>query len=229
MKIIFEEYKIESKNFSFGFNNAYNNTTVIPALIELYKPYFNSKFFHQRCVCHVLNLYVQKGLEILQAFIKPIKDALSYLWKHPNVVKVWKAFQNTTPVFATNTKFVKLNYGSIQTTYEPISTSATQATGTLAIEATSSTSPPSAPLVFQVLMIRPVTSEKEIQIHCFEHDGTSVYTNKINGHFIWDVDPEMYDADCECRACSKPIKSPCKPTRITRDPKDPHSPWNGLL
>ncbi|KAK2634344.1 hypothetical protein Ddye_029136 [Dipteronia dyeriana] len=89
MKIIFEEYKIESKIFSIGFDNASNNTAVIPALIELYKPYFNSKFFHQRCVCHVLNLCVQKGLEILQAFIKLIKEALSYLWKHPNVMKAW--------------------------------------------------------------------------------------------------------------------------------------------
>ncbi|KAK2663145.1 hypothetical protein Ddye_001719 [Dipteronia dyeriana] len=92
MKLIFEEYKIESKLFSIGFDNTSNNTAAIPALIELCKPYFNSKFFHQRCVCHVLNLCVQKGLEILQAFIKPIKEALSYLWKHPNVMKAWVRF-----------------------------------------------------------------------------------------------------------------------------------------
>ncbi|KAK2638067.1 hypothetical protein Ddye_025862 [Dipteronia dyeriana] len=85
MNIIFEEYKIESKIFSICFDNASNNTSAIPALIEFCKPYFNSKFFHQRYACHVLNLCVQKGLEILEAFIKPIKDALSYLWKHPNL------------------------------------------------------------------------------------------------------------------------------------------------
>ncbi|KAK2658510.1 hypothetical protein Ddye_005043 [Dipteronia dyeriana] len=78
-------------------------------------------------------------------------------------------------------------------------------------------------------MIWPITSEKEIPIHCFEHDGTLVYTDKINDHFIWDVDPEICDADCECRTCSKPMRSPCKPTRPSRDLKDPHSPWNGLL
>ncbi|KAK2662206.1 hypothetical protein Ddye_000780 [Dipteronia dyeriana] len=89
MEIIFEEYKIESNFFLIGFDNVSNNTAVIPALIELCKPYFNSKFFHQRCACYVLNLCVQKGLEILQAFIKPIKEALSYLWKHPNVMKAW--------------------------------------------------------------------------------------------------------------------------------------------
>ncbi|KAK2638850.1 hypothetical protein Ddye_026645 [Dipteronia dyeriana] len=93
MKIIFEENKIESKIFSIGFDigfdNASNNTAAIPALIELCKPYFNSKFFQQRCACHVLNLCIQKGLEILQTFVKPIKDALSYLWKQPNVMKAW--------------------------------------------------------------------------------------------------------------------------------------------
>ncbi|KAK2641133.1 hypothetical protein Ddye_022896 [Dipteronia dyeriana] len=53
-----------------------------------------------------------------------------------------KAFQNTTPVVATDTKFVKLSDGFIQTIYEQINTSATQVTDTPAIEAT----PPSAPL-----------------------------------------------------------------------------------
>ncbi|KAK2635369.1 hypothetical protein Ddye_030161, partial [Dipteronia dyeriana] len=108
MKIIFEEYKIESKNFSIGFDNASNNTAVIPALIELSKPYFNSKFFYQRCVCHVLNLCVQKGLEILQAFIKLIKEALSYLWKHPNVMKAWVRFckQEAKQILATQVSTV---------------------------------------------------------------------------------------------------------------------------
>ncbi|KAK2637059.1 hypothetical protein Ddye_031851 [Dipteronia dyeriana] len=54
MKIIFEEYKIESKIFSIGFDNASdnasNNTSVIPALIELCKPYFNKSIQVQVCV-----------------------------------------------------------------------------------------------------------------------------------------------------------------------------------
>ncbi|KAK2645917.1 hypothetical protein Ddye_021112 [Dipteronia dyeriana] len=132
-----------------------------------------------------------------------------------------KAFQNTTPVIATDKKFTKLTDGSIQTTYEPISTPA--------IEASPSALSPSTPPVFHVPMIRPVTSEKEIPIHCFEPDGTPVYTDKINDHFKWDVDPKMCDADYECRACSKPMRSSYKPTRFYLDPKDPNSPWNGLL
>ncbi|KAK2650262.1 hypothetical protein Ddye_017751 [Dipteronia dyeriana] len=131
-----------------------------------------------------------------------------------------KTFQNTSLVVATGTKFTKLGDGSIQTTYEQFGTSATQVTSTPAIE-----TPPSAPPIFQVLMIRPVTTEKEIPIHRFEPNGSPVYTDKINDHFIWYVDPEMCDADCEHRACYKPRKSPCKPIRSYQDPKDPHSPW----
>ncbi|KAK2658812.1 hypothetical protein Ddye_005345 [Dipteronia dyeriana] len=76
-----------------------------------------------------------------------------------------KAFQNITPVVATDTKFIKLADGSIQTTYEQIGTSATQVTSTSATETS-----PSASLVFQVLMIRPVTTEKENLIHRFKPD-----------------------------------------------------------
>ncbi|KAK2662727.1 hypothetical protein Ddye_001301 [Dipteronia dyeriana] len=131
-----------------------------------------------------------------------------------------KAFQNITPVVATDTKFTKLADGSIQATYEQIGTSETSTSAT--------ETAPSAPPVFQVLMIRPVTTEQEIPIHRFEADGTPVYTDKVNGHFIWDVDPEMCDADCECRVCQKPVKASCKPVPLFRDPKDPHSPWIGL-
>ncbi|KAK2658556.1 hypothetical protein Ddye_005089 [Dipteronia dyeriana] len=131
-----------------------------------------------------------------------------------------KAFQNITPVVAVDTKFTRLADGSIQTTYEQIGTSeaSTSVTGTV----------PSAPSVFQVLMIRSVATEQEIPIHSFEADGTPIYTDRVNRHFIWDVDPEMCDADCECRNCHKPVKASCKPISLFRKPKDPHSPWIGL-
>ncbi|KAK2640796.1 hypothetical protein Ddye_022559 [Dipteronia dyeriana] len=38
----------------------------------------------------------------------------------------------------------------------------------------------------------------------------------------------MCDSDCECRACYKPVRSPCKPIYSHRDHKDPQSPWIGL-
>ncbi|KAK1583991.1 hypothetical protein Q3G72_028932 [Acer saccharum] len=63
----------------------------------------------------------------------------------------------------------------------------------------------------------------------FEADGSPIYTNKINGHFIWDVDPNMCDADCKCRKRLKGYSKSCKPSHKPRKPNDPDSPWIGLL
>ncbi|KAL5738364.1 hypothetical protein ACOSP7_031125 [Xanthoceras sorbifolium] len=79
MKIIFEEYCIESKIFAIGFDNAANNTAAVPQLIQLCQPYSGGRFFHQRCVYHVLNICVQHGLQTLQEWITPIRDALYFL------------------------------------------------------------------------------------------------------------------------------------------------------
>ncbi|KAL5840248.1 hypothetical protein ACOSQ4_012856 [Xanthoceras sorbifolium] len=92
MKIIFEEYCIESKIFAIGFDNATNNTAAVPQLIQLCQPYFGGRFFHQRCACHVLNICVQHGLQTLHEWITPIRDALYYLWKHPNIMKQWARY-----------------------------------------------------------------------------------------------------------------------------------------
>jgi hypothetical protein len=40
--------------------------------------------------------------------------------------------------------------------------------------------------------------QKDIPIHSFEANGHSVSTDKINSHFIWDVDPSMCDPGCDC-------------------------------
>ncbi|KAK2647794.1 hypothetical protein Ddye_015283 [Dipteronia dyeriana] len=39
----------------------------------------------------------------------------------------------------------------------------------------------------------------------------------------------MCDADCECRICSKTMRSSCKPTHKYHKPDDPTSRWKGLL
>ena len=57
--------------------------------------------FHQRCACHVLNLYVQNGIALLQDYIMPIRNVLHYLWKHPQVMKKWVKFcesRNMSPI-----------------------------------------------------------------------------------------------------------------------------------
>ncbi|KAK3230823.1 hypothetical protein Dsin_002704 [Dipteronia sinensis] len=78
-------------------------------------------------------------------------------------------------------------------------------------------------------MIRLITSEEDIPIHIFEADGSAIYTDKINGHFIWDVDPSMCDADCDCRRSSRQHCTSCKTDRRSHSPEDPDSTWIGLL
>ena len=87
LKIIFEEYKIDNKIFAIGFDNASNNIAAISHLITLCNLYFSGQFFHQRCACHVLNLCVQHELALLQDHITTIRNALHYLWTHPQVMK----------------------------------------------------------------------------------------------------------------------------------------------
>ncbi|KAI9174144.1 hypothetical protein LWI28_012632 [Acer negundo] len=128
-----------------------------------------------------------------------------------------KVFQNTTPVVASDTKYIKENDGSIKTVYEPLSNTKFP-----------SSSNPSAPPVFQALMIQPVTTEDDILIHSFEANGSPIYIDKINGHFIWDDDPNMCDADCTCCNCLLDL-TPCKIVCKQYKPDDPESPMEGLL
>ena len=76
-----------NKIFAIGFDNSSNNNVAIPHLITLCNSYFGGQFFHQRCACHVLNLYIQNDLTLLQDYITLIKNALHYLWKYPQVMK----------------------------------------------------------------------------------------------------------------------------------------------
>ena len=45
LKTVFEEYKIDNKIFTIGFDNASNNTVVITQLITLCNSYFSGQFF----------------------------------------------------------------------------------------------------------------------------------------------------------------------------------------
>nr|KYP54834.1 polyprotein [Cajanus cajan] len=52
--------------------------------------------------------------------------------------------------------------------------------------------------IFQTMMLEPFVKEKRIPIFAVHADGREIYTDRINGHFIWDVAPEMCDPECDC-------------------------------
>ena len=88
IKNILEEYGLVKKIFSISFDNAAANTASINDLQNICQPNIGGKFFHVKCTCHVLNLYVQDGLKSLDVLLSPIKKAISFLWTHPKVLKV---------------------------------------------------------------------------------------------------------------------------------------------
>ena len=63
---VFANFGIQNKLLSLGVDNASSNTKCIDYMFESRCLDFLVKdFFHVRCVCHVLNLCVQDGIETL--------------------------------------------------------------------------------------------------------------------------------------------------------------------
>ena len=56
-----------------------------------------------------------------------------------------------------------------------------------------------SPEVFHSLMIKPKVKEDSMMlIFAVKADGKVIYTDKVNGHFIWDIAPKMCDSNCSC-------------------------------
>ena len=74
--------------FTISFDNASNNTASIRYLKQSLNPVCDGKFFHVRCVCHILNLAVQAGLEAcgLDIHVEKIRYAI-------NCLRVWKRYK----------------------------------------------------------------------------------------------------------------------------------------
>nr|KYP37719.1 polyprotein [Cajanus cajan] len=90
--------------------------------------------------------------------------------------------------------------------------------------------------VFSTMMISLGERETIVPIYAFRSDGSSIYSDKINGHFMWDVAPEMCDSECDCwMDCSddesdsddsdSDKKDRCKPPSQHRKPPPSRQPW----
>ncbi|KAI5444709.1 hypothetical protein KIW84_013111 [Lathyrus oleraceus] len=68
--------------------------------------------------------------------------------------------------------------------------------------------------IFQKMMIQPVLKEDWCLVHAVTTEGKPIYTYKIDGHFIWDVDPTRWR---------------CKPSPPPQRRFDPdNGPWVGI-
>ncbi|KAH7667795.1 Tam3-transposase (Ac family) protein [Dioscorea alata] len=90
---VIEEFSLMFKIFSISFDNASAaNMTSIRSLEDFLRPSCGGKYFHIRCVCHVLNLCVQSGLEELKEFVLPVREVIAYLGKSMTLMKKWARY-----------------------------------------------------------------------------------------------------------------------------------------
>jgi hypothetical protein len=76
---IFEAFKITNKISSITFDNAFNNNIIIPLFKNGLNPPHDFSLFHQRCICHIINLIVQVGVQKMKVYIENIRNVLSYI------------------------------------------------------------------------------------------------------------------------------------------------------
>ncbi|KAI5411214.1 hypothetical protein KIW84_056373 [Lathyrus oleraceus] len=94
--------------------------------------------------------------------------------------------------------------------------------------------------IFQTMMIQPVLKEDWCHVPAVTTEGKPIYTDKIDGHFIWDVDPTRCDPDYDCWMHDNDIdrdiilpkttkKERCKPSPHPQRRFDPdNGPWVGI-
>ncbi|KAG5032675.1 hypothetical protein JHK82_016250 [Glycine max] len=99
--------------------------------------------------------------------------------------------------------------------------------------------------VFHSLMIKPrIKEDSKMPIFVVKADGGVIYSNKVNGHFIWDIAPAMCDSDCSCDEHDGDIDEetddeeedkwkldprPCKlPPPPQRRSNPENGPWTGI-
>ena len=77
---VFTNFGIQNKILSLGVDNASSNTKCIDYMFESRCLDFLVKdFFHVRCVCHVLNLCVQDGIQTLSYIVNPVRKAIRWI------------------------------------------------------------------------------------------------------------------------------------------------------
>ncbi|WVZ19542.1 hypothetical protein V8G54_006864 [Vigna mungo] len=107
-----------------------------------------------------------------------LQKLISLQW----VTNYEKLYENRKPLQTSEATFRRSIDGTVRTIFKQ-----------LGDEASISSS-----YISQSMMIHPVIKERKIHILGVLPNGKPIFTDKVNSHFIWDVDPSMCDQDCEC-------------------------------
>jgi hypothetical protein len=62
---VVNDFDIRNKIMSITLDNASSNTNAIESLSPHLHSYIDGYVVHQRCVCHIINLVVQDGIQLL--------------------------------------------------------------------------------------------------------------------------------------------------------------------
>lgn len=64
---------------SISFNNTSSNNVVIEIFLHNITFMKDSKFFHIKYVCHIINLFVHDGLKLIRKRIEQIRDVIQFI------------------------------------------------------------------------------------------------------------------------------------------------------
>ena len=89
---ILQEFKIVDKVFTLTLDNASENTVAARDLKSILKLNCDGSFFHGRCVCHILNIIVQNGLQYIKLLIDKIRSTVLHLSGSEKRAKIFYTF-----------------------------------------------------------------------------------------------------------------------------------------
>lgn len=84
---VLREFGIQDRIVSITLDNTLANTKAMDILQPYIQSYIGGYVFHQRCVCHIINLIVQAGMSKVSACIDHIRSAIRYLLSSPQMYR----------------------------------------------------------------------------------------------------------------------------------------------
>ncbi|WVZ83805.1 LOW QUALITY PROTEIN: hypothetical protein U9M48_030905 [Paspalum notatum var. saurae] len=86
------EYGLTDKVFSITLDNASSNSTAMDTLKPLLSGYVGPLLMHQRCGCHIINLFVKSAFDVLKPYLDDFRTVISFLNSSNQRIAAYKSF-----------------------------------------------------------------------------------------------------------------------------------------